>query len=115
MIDAFQTILVILVKIKIANVRNSFIFVFKVAGQNPEVSTGIKIETCRNLSKPVETCHRNPSKPVKIERFGVLPRNLKFVSSSFGETWILKISQTESSFRQRLSNSSQIYSADNYI
>ncbi len=46
----------------------------KVAGQNPEVLTGIEIETRRNPSKPIETCHRNPSKPVKIERFRLLPK-----------------------------------------
>ncbi len=65
--------------------------VSKVAGQNPEVSTGIEIETRRNPSKSVETCHRNPSKPIETHRnlskskgfdfcqneIRVLPRNLR--------------------------------------
>ncbi len=70
--------------------RNNFEIPSKVAGQNPEVSTGIEIETRRNPSKPVETCHRNPSKPIETHRnlskskgfdfcqngIRVLPRNL---------------------------------------
>src|SRR6266542_6145895 len=48
--------------------RNNFEIPSKVAGQNPEVSTGIEIETRRNPSKPVETCHRNPSKPIETHR-----------------------------------------------
>ena len=58
----------------------------KVAGQNPEVSTGIEIETHRNSSKPAIETRRNPSKPIetvknrKVSTFAkwdwVLPRDL---------------------------------------
>ncbi len=37
----------------------------KVAGQTPEVSTGIEIETRRNPSKPAIETRRNPSKPIE--------------------------------------------------
>ncbi len=51
---------------------NRIVYVFtddiKVAGQNPEVSTGIEIETRQTPLKPVETCHRNPSKPIETHR-----------------------------------------------
>ncbi len=71
-----------------------FLYTTKVAGQNPEVSTGIEIEIRRKLPpKPVET-HRNPSKPIETHRnlskskgfdfcqnwIRVLPRNLIYDS-----------------------------------
>jgi len=62
----------------------------KVAGQNPEVSTGIEIETHRNPSKPAIETHRNPSKPIetcqnrKVSTFakmglGFCPATLEYI------------------------------------
>src|SRR6266498_5165938 len=78
----------------------------KVARQNLEVSTGIKIETRRNPSKPVETCHRNPSKSIKTHQnlsklkgfdfcqngIRVLPRNFNpyFLLHFFDNIWTNK-------------------------
>ena len=49
----------------------------KVAGQNPEVSTGIEIETRRNPSKPAIETRQTPSKPIETcqnRRFRLLPK-----------------------------------------
>ncbi len=49
---------------------------FKVAGQIPEVSTGIGIETRRNLSKPIETCQNQKVSTFAKMGLGFCPATL---------------------------------------
>jgi len=87
----------------------------KVAGQNPEILTGIEIETYQNPSKPIKTCYQNLLKPIethqnlsKLKGFNFCQNGIRVLPHNLSQWWSLYLRR-----RRRLDKFTKVWYDDN--